>query len=101
METVCKLRIAIKTLLILRRSQTSGDIMSYRKALSNLFWRFVFVIGWNAVPYYAYISSNRRSDLGNLPFGLMAFAGMILAAVLLGKSIGDFVTATANKISQP
>lgn len=68
--------------------------MNYRKAFSNLFWRFVFILVWNAIPYYAYATSSNRSSLGNLPFGMMAFAGMILAAVLAGRSISDFVVAT-------
>ena len=68
--------------------------MNYRTAFSNLFWRVVFILGWNAIPYYMYATSSNRSSLGNLPFGMMAFAGLIWAAVLLGRSISDFVVAT-------
>lgn len=75
--------------------------MDLKTAIRRLVFRAEFIALWAIITFIVFLNS-RGSGLGvgELPAVMLGFGGFFIAIFLFGKSIGDFVAASANKTNQ-
>lgn len=56
---------------------------------------------WAIITFIVFLNSRGSGvGVGELPAAMLGFGGFFIAIFLVGKSIGDFVAAFANKANQ-
>lgn len=75
--------------------------MDYKTALKYLIGRIAFMVVYALfVLFLVSAIGGPMSGIGMLVPALMGFAGMFIGITLFGRSIGDFIAASANRLNQ-
>lgn len=72
--------------------------MDYKTAIRQLVFRSAFLAVWAFITFIVFLSGRGSGvGIGELPAAMLGFGGFFIAIFFFGKSIGDFVAASANK----
>jgi len=75
--------------------------MDSKTAIRRLVFRLAFLAVWAFITFIVYLNGRGSGvGVGELPAAMLGFGGFFIAIFLLGKSIGDFAAASANKANQ-
>nr|WP_196108720.1 MULTISPECIES: hypothetical protein [unclassified Ochrobactrum] len=72
--------------------------MDFKTAVRRLLFRAAFFAIWAVVTFIVYLNGRGSGvGVGELPAAMLGFVGFFITIFLIGRSIGDFVAASANK----
>ncbi|MEN3145226.1 hypothetical protein ABDF71_24870 [Ochrobactrum sp. WV_118_8] len=72
--------------------------MDFKTAVRRFLFRVAFIAVWAIVTFIVFLNGQGSGvGVGELPAAMLGFVGFFIAIFLFGKSIGDFVAASANK----